>query len=180
MDVPSQRMQRHIWSGKIAELASKFQLTPGQIRDAVREAENLARWRNPHRYEMTLDDLHAACRNQSSHALDNLAQKIDPHYAWQDIVLPEDQVRQLHEIASHVTYKQLVMSEWGFGKKFSLGQGVTALFAGPSGTGKTMAAEVIATELALELYKVDLSSVISKYIGETEKSEPDFFSGQWE
>jgi SpoVK/Ycf46/Vps4 family AAA+-type ATPase len=79
-------------------------------------------------------------------------------------------MRQLREIANHVKYKHLVMDEWGFGEKFSLGHGVTALFAGPSGTGKTMAAEILANELALELYKIDLSGVVSKYIGETEKN----------
>jgi SpoVK/Ycf46/Vps4 family AAA+-type ATPase len=99
-----------------------------------------------------------------------LAQKIKPIYGWDDIVLPDDQMRQLREIANHSKYRHTVMGEWGFAKKFSLGHGVTALFAGPSGTGKTMAAEVLANELALELYKIDLSGIVSKYIGETEKN----------
>ena len=155
---------------QIAELASKFQLTSGQIQDALRDAQNLSSWRIPEVEHLTMDDLHTASQHQSSQALDGLAQKITPHYDWNDIVLPEDQMRQLREIAHHVKYKHKVMSEWGFGKKFSLGYGVSALFAGPSGTGKTMAAEVLANELTLVLYKIDLSGVVSKYIGETEKN----------
>jgi SpoVK/Ycf46/Vps4 family AAA+-type ATPase len=186
--VPDETRRKEIWTQhlngckdalgqeKIAELASKFQLTQGQILDALRDAANQARWREPQGVEITINDLHTACRNQSSHELDTLAQKIESRYGWQDIVLPDDQLCQLHEIASHVNYKQIVMGEWGFGKKFSLGHGVTALFAGPSGTGKTMAAEVIAKELSLDLYKIDLSGVISKYIGETEKNLSRVFS----
>jgi SpoVK/Ycf46/Vps4 family AAA+-type ATPase len=160
----------------VAELASKFQLTPGQILDAIRNAENLAQWREPGSGRLTIEDLHVACQHQSSQELRSLAKKIEPLYGWHDIVLPDDQARQLREIASHVKYKQTVMGKWGFGKKFSLGFGVTALFAGPSGTGKTMAAEVIAKELSLELYKIDLSSVVSKYIGETEKNLQRIFT----
>ena len=155
---------------QVVELASKFQLTSGQIQDALRDALNLASWRDPEAEHLTMDDLHTASQHQSSQALGGLAQKIMPHYDWTDIVLPDDQLRQLREIAHHVKYKHKVMSEWGFGNKFSLGYGVTALFAGPSGTGKTMAAEVLANELALVLYKIDLSGVVSKYIGETEKN----------
>lgn len=175
----SRQLDRHselLGEQGVAELASKFQLTPGQILDAIRNAENLAQWREPGSGRLTIDDLHIACQHQSSQELSRLAKKIEPLYDWQDIVLPDDQTRQLREIASHVKYKQTVMGKWGFGKKFSLGFSVTALFAGPSGTGKTMAAEVIAKELSLELYKIDLSSVISKYIGETEKNLQRIFT----
>ena len=87
-----------------------------------------------------------------------------------NIVLPPDQMRQLREICDQVKYRARVYEQWGFGDKLSLGKGVCALFVGQPGTGKTMAAEVIADELALDLYKIDLSGVVSKYIGETEKN----------
>jgi SpoVK/Ycf46/Vps4 family AAA+-type ATPase len=85
-------------------------------------------------------------------------------------VLPEDSLAQLREICRRVTYRQNVLGQWGFGRKFSAGKGVNALFAGPSGTGKTMAAEILAGELGLDMYKIDLAGVVSKYIGETEKN----------
>jgi SpoVK/Ycf46/Vps4 family AAA+-type ATPase len=154
----------------IGELANKFRFSGGQIRDAVVTAANLARWRDPEDSTVNMADLYAASRLQSNRNLDALAQKITPHYAWSDIVLPLDQIEQLREICNQVKYKAKVYEEWGFNDKLSLGKGVIALFAGPSGTGKTMAAEIIAGELGLELYKIDLSTVVSKYIGETEKN----------
>src|SRR5262249_44480648 len=115
-------------------------------------------------------ELTAACRQQSNHKLGELAVKIDPHYAWSDIVLPADVVGHLREIADQARHHYTVFGAWGFDKKLSHGRGLSALFAGPSGTGKTMAAEVLAHDLELDLYKVDLSGVVSKYIGETEKN----------
>ena len=87
-----------------------------------------------------------------------------------EIVLPEDSRRQLHELCQQARHRHIVFGDWGFGERLSLGKGLSALFSGPPGTGKTMAAEVIARELDLELYRVDLSQVVSKYIGETEKN----------
>ncbi|HEX9595413.1 MAG TPA: ATP-binding protein, partial [Anaerolineales bacterium] len=118
----------------------------------------------------TMHDLFNAARAQSGHDLATLAQKVDLHYTWGDIVLPEDSLAQLHEICQRVTQRRRVLGEWGFDRKLSLGKGVNALFAGPSGTGKTMAAEIVANELGLDLYKIDLAGVVSKYIGETEKN----------
>lgn len=102
----------------------------------------------------------------NTHDLAALARKIEPVCTWKDIVLPEDTLAQLREICQRVAHQHQVVGDWGFGKRLALG----ALFVGPAGTGKTMAAEVIANELQLDLYKVDLSSVVSKYIGETEKN----------
>src|SRR5262249_17813766 len=115
-------------------------------------------------------DLYAACRGQSGMKLGALAKKVEPKYGWNDIVLPPDQLEQLHEICDQVKHHHTVYGKWGFGRKQSLGRGVTALFSGPPGTGKTMAAEVITNELQLDLYKIDLSQIVSKYIGETEKN----------
>jgi SpoVK/Ycf46/Vps4 family AAA+-type ATPase len=121
-------------------------------------------------------DLYAASRLQSNRKLASLAQKIVPHYVWEDIVLPADRLVQLREICNTVKYRSLVYDEWGFDGKLSLGKGLNVLFAGPSGTGKTMAAEIMANELALDLYKIDLSTVVSKYIGETEKNLARIFA----
>jgi SpoVK/Ycf46/Vps4 family AAA+-type ATPase len=95
---------------------------------------------------------------------------------WDDIVLPEDSLAQLREICQRVAHRHRVLGEWGFDRKLSLGKGVNALFAGPSGTGKTMAAEIIANALGLDLYRIDLAGVVSKYIGETEKNLDRVFS----
>ncbi|HMO60014.1 MAG TPA: ATP-binding protein, partial [Roseiflexaceae bacterium] len=121
-------------------------------------------------------DLYAACRAQSSGRLNALAHKIATTYTWDDIVLPEDQVAQLREICIQVRQRRIVLETWGFDHHLAMGKGVNVLFAGQSGTGKTMAAEIIGADLGLELYKVDLSSMVSKYIGETEKNLDKVFS----
>ena len=123
------------------------------------------------------EDLHAACRAQSDPKLNRLARKIRPVHTWKDIVLPADALAQLGEMCQRVAQSYRVLGEWGFAAKLSTGKGVNALFAGPSGTGKTMAAGILANELGLELYKIDLSQVVSKYIGETEKNLDSIFTG---
>src|SRR5205814_7229380 len=90
--------------------------------------------------------------------------------SWDDLVLPDNQKQVLRHIAIHVRQRPKVYQSWGFATKGDRGLGISALFAGPSGTGKTMAAEVLARELRLDLYRIDLSAVVSKYIGETEKN----------
>ena len=119
---------------------------------------------------LRFDSLWDACRVQARPRLDELAQRIEPKADWQDLVLPEAQAVILQEAAAHVRQRSTVYEQWGFGAKGSRGLGISALFAGASGTGKTLAAEVLAHELRLDLYRVDLSSVVSKYIGETEKN----------
>jgi AAA+ superfamily predicted ATPase len=110
------------------------------------------------------------CRAQSRPRLDDLAQRILPAATWDDLVLPETERQTLREIAAHVRQRTKVYKEWGFAGKGDRGLGISALFAGTSGTGKTMSSEVLAGELQLDLYRIDLSSVVSKYIGETEKN----------
>jgi AAA+ superfamily predicted ATPase len=159
-------------------LADRFRLLPAQITQAVAVACRQSHWRSavqasqptPQSHQPTLNELFTAARAQSGHELAALATKLDPVYTWQDLVLPEDALTQLHEICQRVAHRHQVLETWGFDRKLSLGKGVNALFAGASGTGKTMAAEVIANELGLDLYKIDLSGVVSKYIGETEKN----------
>lgn len=102
--------------------------------------------------------------------LDELGRRIEPEAGWEDLVLHERQLRILREIVAHVRQRGTVHQEWGFARTLRRGLGVTALFAGGSGTGKTLAAEVMAKELGLDLFVIDLSQVVSKYIGETEKN----------
>ena len=158
------------------DLATKFRFTPGQIHDSVHTARNLAHWRNPENPQMETADLYAASRLHSNRKLTQLAQKITPHYTWEDIVLPEDRLQMLREICDQVKYRGRVLDDWGFQAKLAMGKGTNALFAGPPGTGKTMAADIIAHDLGLDLYKIDLSTVVSKYIGETEKNLSKIFA----
>ena len=116
------------------------------------------------------DRLWNACLVSTRPQFDNLAQRLDTKATWDDIVLPAEDIALLHRIADQVRERETVYEEWGFRSKMNRGLGISALFAGESGTGKTMAAEVIANDLRLDLYRIDLSAVVSKYIGETEKN----------
>jgi len=115
-------------------------------------------------------DLWQACRVLGRARLDDLAQRLESTATWDDLILPEQQKTMLYQIAAHVRYRLKVYEDWGFAGKGARGLGIAALFAGESGTGKTLAAEILANELHLDLYRIDLSSVVSKYIGETEKN----------
>ena len=119
----------------------------------------------------------ARCCIATRPRLDSLAQRIEPKATWDDLVLPAEQTALLHQIAYQVAQRHTVYEEWGFSKRMNRGLGLSVLFAGDSGTGKTMAAEVIANELRLNLYRIDLSAVVSKYIGETEKNLCKVFDG---
>jgi len=110
------------------------------------------------------------CRTHARKSLDNLALRIEPKCRWEDLVLPSLQTDILRQIVAHVRHRPMVHDRWGFAKKYARGLGVAALFAGSSGTGKTMAAEIISVELERDVYQIDLASVVSKYIGETEKN----------
>jgi AAA+ superfamily predicted ATPase len=160
----------------LVSLTGRFRLTTGQIRDAVARAQTLAWVRDPANGQITPADIDMACRNQAQHRLGALARKLNPRYGWDDIVLPRLQLSTLKMICTTIRQRPVVYGDWGFDKKLSLGKGLIALFAGPSGTGKTMAAEIIANDLGQDVYKIDLSSVVSKYIGETEKNLEKIFS----
>jgi SpoVK/Ycf46/Vps4 family AAA+-type ATPase len=182
LSIPSYTERKQIWhqhwngdpflafDADLSDVANKFRFSGGQIRDAIITARNLAQWRDSGNEQVTKQDLYLACRAQSREILSSLAHKIQPKYDWADIILPEDQMEQLREICNYVKYYSTVYNDWGFERKLSLGKGLNILFAGPSGTGKTMAAEIISHELGLDLYKIDLSAIVSKYIGETEKN----------
>src|SRR5439155_15703157 len=125
---------------------------------------------------LSAEDIDAACRTQAQHHLGALARQLTPRYTWEDIVLPPPQLASLRLIGTMIRQRSVVYGEWGFDRKLALGKGVIALFAGPSGTGKTMAAEILAHDLGLDLYKIDLSAVVNKFIGETEKNLEKLFS----
>jgi ATP-dependent 26S proteasome regulatory subunit len=164
--------EAEIWS---KQLASQFRLTPGQIRAAAELAKN-RRYMNKEKGAIVFEELTAACRQQSSQKLSELAVKIVPHCDWNDLVLPSEKITHLREISIQFRNRHKVFETWGFGKKLGRGKGLSVLFAGPSGTGKTMAAGVLARDLGLDLYKVDLANVVSKYIGETEKNLSRIFA----
>jgi hypothetical protein len=123
------------------------------------------------------DSLWNACRLSVQPRLDQLAQRLDAKASWDDLVLPAEETGILRQISAQVAQRGKVYGSWGFGKAMNRGLGISVLFAGDSGTGKTMAAEVIANELQLNLYRIDLSAVVSKYIGETEKNLFRLFDG---
>jgi hypothetical protein len=160
------------WNGQIGSLVGQFSLGAVEIqslgRDIVRssKAENAA--------GLSLDVAAARvwseCRERARPQLADHAQRIVPAASWSDLVLPASERQLLREIVAHARARHRVHAEWGFAARSSRGLSLTALFSGPSGTGKTMAAEVLANELKLDLYRIDLSQVVSKYIGETEKN----------
>ena len=158
---------------EIEQVAGRFRLTPDQISDAVDTARHVARGRGS---PPTISDLLEAARARSDADLAGVARKIEPIHEWDQLALPADTQMQLHELYQQVDERHRVLDVWGFGRRLSLGKGVNALFSGPSGTGKTMAAEIIARRLGLDLYKIDLAGVVSKYIGETEKNLARIFA----
>jgi vesicle-fusing ATPase len=127
-----------------------------------------AEWRSRPGADATV--LRELARDRARVGFGALAQRLEPRATWQDLVLPEAQLSLLHDIAHQLRHRGLVYDDWGFAASTTRGLGVSALFAGESGTGKTMAAEVLAGALGLDLYRIDLAAVVSKYIGETEKN----------
>ncbi|MBF6336858.1 ATP-binding protein [Nocardia abscessus] len=143
--------------GVIDALSAQFALQDNDIRELARtvEGDAGAAWRS--------------CRARTRPRMDALAQRLEPRVGWDDIVLPESVLALLHQITDQVSHRTTVYEDWGFGARINRGLGVSVLFSGPSGTGKTMAAEVLAAQLNLDLYRIDPSEVVDKYIGETEK-----------
>jgi hypothetical protein len=186
LPVPSYQARIDLWHTALARtglpllavdvtsLSSRFILTGGEINGACVEAAGTLTLHHPDLHHpqhaaLTMPVLSAAVRNQSSHALHQLAQKVESVHTWSDLILPRRAMQQLRDVCSSAKFRHIVYSEWGFDRKLAMGKGLNVLFCGPSGTGKTMAAGILAVELGLDIYKIDLSTVISKYIGETEK-----------
>jgi ATPase family associated with various cellular activities (AAA) len=157
----------------LAGTMSQFRLTAEQVRRAA-----LAARMEAHAHEAPLDEeeLKAGARAQNAAGLERLARRIQPAVGFADLVLPPDTMAQLKELLTRARYREQVLDVWKMGGPSARRRGLTALFAGPSGTGKTMAAEVLAGELGLDLYTVDLATVVDKYVGETEKNLDRIFA----
>ena len=151
-------------NGFVKQLASQFTLSVPEIQSSVRQAVS------GDQTEDLSSRLWSASRSQVRPRLEDLAQRLEPRATWTDLILPKAEKAVLKQISSHVAFRAVVYGDWGFAQSSSRGLGLCALFSGASGTGKTMAAEVLASELRLDLYRIDLSCVVSKYIGETEKN----------
>ncbi|MGH3611334.1 MAG: ATP-binding protein [Pseudonocardia sp.] len=165
-----------LWAGALgpgsdaaaARAAARYRIGAGRVHAVVAAATALARTRNT--AAPTADDLDTAGREHTRLALDALARRVEARHTWADLVLPADRTAQLREIADQVRHRAVVHEQWGFPGSTAGGHGVTLLFTGPPGTGKTMAAGVLAGDLGLELYVVDIAATVSKYIGETERN----------
>jgi vesicle-fusing ATPase len=177
VELPTAAEARELWAGalgepaapaladSVEEVSQHFRLGAAAIDAVARElAAGATAGADP------AAELRRLCRERGRVRLEGLAQRIDPEAGWDELVLPPGQLGLLHELVRHVRHRTQVYERWGFGARTSRGLGVTALFSGESGTGKTLAAEVIARELGLDLYRIDLSATVSKYIGETEKN----------
>ena len=152
----------------LEEFAGIMQMTPGQIKSCFKRAENFMERDGLSCLNRKL--LKAACSGQTGSRLTNKTIRVEVRCHFSDLILPEDKKKHLMEVCSQVRHRYQIYEKWGFSGKNVYGTGTSIVFSGPPGTGKTMAAQVMAGELGLDLYKVDLSAVVSKYIGETEKN----------
>jgi hypothetical protein len=181
VQLPSERVR--LWQAYLAEqspddldhtaVVSHYALSAGQVRKAAQAARQQALLDGG---VVTAAHLRAGARAQNAGGLERLARRIEPDVGWKDLVLPPAVLEGLHELAARARHREQVLREWRMRPGGGRGLGITALFAGDSGTGKTMSAEVIAYELGLDLYAVDLATVVDKYVGETEKNLERIFT----
>jgi ATPase family associated with various cellular activities (AAA) len=170
---PTFAERRQAWadltgSERTGDVAAKFRLSIGQIVEAAEVARLAA---TAHERDVpTPDELDLGARQASSSRLGELAARLPPGFSWEDLVLPDRQLELLQSISAYLRHRDRVLSDWGYEKRVARTQGLKVLFAGESGTGKTMAAQVLAAQLGLEIFRVDLATIVSKYIGETEKN----------
>lgn len=179
VDKPNREEQRTMWRERLSGYESVTEefvdRVVAQFNLGAREIEDICRAAVAGREATSIQPdwcriIWQSCRAQARPRLDDLAQRVESNATWDDLVLPEAQKRVLREIAIQVRHRMTVYERWGFSPPGTRGMGISAMFCGSSGTGKTMAAEVLASELNLDLYRIDLSSVVSKYIGDTEKN----------
>lgn len=174
----------------LVEMPNKYTLPPGKIKQVMELAADIAIVRTAvdntdfgkdtddqksDKVVVTASDIREACHEMLTRNMGKKLQRIIPSYRWDALVLPEYQKKMLMIACNQVRYKNRVYDQWGFRQKAVYGQGVSMVFSGSPGTGKTMAAQVIASELNMDLYRVELSSIVSKYIGETEKNLEEIF-----
>lgn len=179
LDVPelSANERKAAWLDQLGDVSQHLNGTLDRIVEyfhfdsaTIQAAASIARETEPDEHEAIERTTWRICRQQGRRSLDNLARRIEPRADWSDLILPATQTETLQQIAIHMRQRAVVNQRWGFAERYSRGHGLSALFAGASGTGKTMAAEVLARELDLDLYQIDLAALVSKYIGETEKN----------
>lgn len=161
-----------------SDLASTFQTTQAQIEDALKGAGHLARHESPFASQTVPSQIFEACRRQAGKRLVTFAQRIEPRASLSvaDVILPEPNKRQLLDLQNRIHFHRELLSRSGLDHSMRLGKGILALLAGPSGTGKTLSAEALASSQGVDLYRIDLSAVVSKWIGETEKNLSRIFS----
>lgn len=178
LEEPDLDERRRLWrelggnavpNGVAEDLANRFVLGPGQIRDAIVMAQDY-RSLQGQGDELTAEDLLKCVRAQSDQNLGKLASPVRGAHGWSDLVLPPSTLRQITEVKAAMQFRHQVYAQWGFDQRLVSGKGLKVLFSGPAGTGKTMTAGIIARDLGLDLYKIDLSGIVSKFIGETEKN----------
>ena len=178
LPLPTMEESRDLWAQLLAQyphtgadselLAGKYRFTPGQIRNALDSGWAAATWRGLSVMDSAC--LEEGCRSQLRHSLGDKARKVERLFTWDDLILPASSKLLLRSACDQIKYRRQVYEDWGFEGKLPYGKGLSMLFSGPPGTGKTMAAQIAAGELGLELYKVELPTVVSKYVGETEKN----------
>lgn len=176
---PSVERRRQFWATHAAELpsdvdpavlAGTFRLTHSQLQAALSTARSVADSES-----LTAEDIYTGCSAQSADGLDELAERIEPDSRWDQLQVRPETEWKLQLVRTHIAQQSTIYTDWGFASGSSRGTGVVALFEGPSGTGKTMAAELLAGDVGMDLYRIDLSAVVSKYIGETEENLEEIF-----
>ena len=186
LDVPDEPARELLWRTYLPRAtapdlarwaAERYRVTPGVIRAAAVAAVSLARARSGDgaAVDLMAPDLHEGLRSVLDAKLATLGSRITWRQQWDDLVLPDDAIDDIIEFVARVRHRRQVYEAWGLGRKVAKGMGLSALFSGPPGTGKTMVAGLIAHELGLDLYQIDLSKVVSKWIGETEKNLGELF-----
>ena len=151
-------------------MAQRFSVSPGTIHDSVADARARQGFLGNRDSRVDAEEVARAVRRRLDHALSQVAEPFSTSLEWEDVILPEEVMTPLREIMAQAKHREKVFDEWGFRRKMSYGRGLGCLFAGPPGTGKTMMAALMAKTLGREIYKVDLSRVVSKWVGETEKN----------
>ncbi len=189
--VPNYELRTRIWRAALADkpltvdpdaivptLATAFQITDGQVGDAVAAARASASLRSFSDPQISADDLYAACRKQAGRRLVGFARRIEPtrHLTLDDVILSKANKAQVRELLNRIRLRSRAEKELNFQRKLALGQGLVVLLAGAPGTGKTLTAELIANQQGIDLYKVDVSAIASKWVGQTEKNLSRIFS----
>ena len=171
LGVPAEAARTELWLRALGDrdlatqAASRFRVTGGIIERVAATARELAGSR-----AVVLDDLRVGVRNQLDADLATLGRRVEWQQTWADLVIPDDIRDELVELIARVRHRRHVLDDWGFARKVAKGVGISALFSGPPGTGKTMVAGLVAGELGLDLYQIDVSRMVSKWVGETEKN----------